>query len=141
MTTTTPTDDANDNPLAVTTRYFDALAAGDLATVGASMADDIEWHQPGDNRFSGVHRGPAAVGAMIAGMGEVSEGTFRLEVTGPMMANGELVAVPVSFTGERADARMDMPGVDLITVRGGRIVRVDLFSGDGAAEDAFWGRA
>lgn len=127
-------------PLAVTTRYFDALATGDLATVAASMADDIEWHQPGDNRFSGVHRGPAEVGAMITGMGDVSGGTFRLEVTAPMMANGELVAVPVRFTGERDGLRMDMTGVDLITVRDGRIVRVDLFSGDGVAEDAFWGK-
>lgn len=71
---------------------------------------------------------------------EVSEGSFQLEVTGPAMVNGELVAVPVRFTGARSDASMDMTGVDLLTVRDGKIVTVHLFSEDGAAEDAFWGR-
>ena len=69
----------------------------------------------------------------------VSEGTFQLTVTGSLMVNGDLVAVPVRFTGQRADASMDMAGVDLLTVRGGKIVEVHLFSEDGSAEDLFWG--
>lgn len=71
----------------------------------------------------------------------VSEGTFELADTGPHMVNGELVAVPVRFTGNRSDTSMDMAGVDLLTVRDGRIVEMHLFSEDAAAEDAFWGRA
>lgn len=55
------------------------------------------------------------------------------------MANGELVAVPVRFSGERADASMDMAGVDLLTIRDGKIIAVHLFSEDSADEDAFWG--
>lgn len=32
------------------------------------------------------------------------------------------------------------PGIDLLTVRAGKVVEVHLFSSDGAAEDQFWGR-
>ncbi|MDT7786240.1 MAG: uncharacterized protein QOF58_4659 [Pseudonocardiales bacterium] len=70
------------SPLAVVTRYFDALESGDFATVSAQFADDIVWHQPGANRFSGTHRGSGAVCEMIGGMMTVSEGTFALATTG-----------------------------------------------------------
>ncbi len=43
------------------------------------------------------------------------------------------------FTGTRADASMDMFGIDLLTVREGKITDVRLFSADGPAEDSFWG--
>jgi len=126
-------------PASVAATYFEALDRGDIPTVMAQFADDVVWNQPGANTFSGVHRGPDEVGALIGGMMTVSEGTFTLVVTGPAMVNGEFVAVPVRFTGKRADGSMDMAGVDLLAVRDGKIVEVHLFSEDGAAEDRFWG--
>lgn len=126
-------------PAAVAATYFDALAQGDIPTVMAQFSTDVVWHQPGANRFSGLHEGIGGVGDLIGGMTTVSEGSFRLTVTGPPMVNGELVAVPVHFTGTRTGASMDQAGVDLLTVRGGEIVEMRLFSEDGAAEDAFWG--
>jgi len=127
-------------PVAVATRYFDALRSGDVPGAMALFSPDVVWHQPGSNRFSGVHRGPAQIGAMLGAMMEVSQGTFELAVTGSPMPNGDLVAVPVRFTGTRDGASMDMAGVDLLTVRDGSIVEVALFSQDGSAEDAFWGQ-
>ena len=127
-------------PAAVAATYFDALGRGDIPTMMAQFSDTVVWHQPGANRFSGDHHGVAGVGALLGGMMEASEGSFQLAVTGPSMVNGELVAVPVRFTGSRAGASMDMSGIDLLTVRDGRIVEVHLFSEDSDAEDAFWGR-
>ncbi len=127
-------------PVAVATRYFDSLRTGDVPGAMALFSPDVVWHQPGDNRFSGVHRGPGEVGAMLGGMMEVSQGSFQLAVTGAPMPNGDLVAVPVRFTGTRDGAGMDMAGLDLLTVRGGSIVEVALFSEDGSAEDTFWGK-
>jgi uncharacterized protein len=124
----------------IATRYFDALRSGDAPGAMALFAPDVVWHQPGSNRFSGVHRGPAQVGDMLGDMMEVSQGTFQLAVTGPPMPNGDRVAVPVRFSGTRDGARMDMAGLDLLTVRDGSIVEVALFSEDGSAEDAFWGQ-
>lgn len=125
----------------VTAAYFDALARGDVPTAMAQLGDDVVWHQPGSNRFSGTHTGPEAVGALIGQMMQVSGGTFALEVTGEPMVNGALVAYPVRFSGRRDGEQMDMPGIDLLTVRDGKIVEVHLFSADGEAEDRFWGAA
>ncbi|MCI2957036.1 nuclear transport factor 2 family protein [Agromyces atrinae] len=128
-------------PVAVATTYFEALGRGDVPAAMALLADDVVWHQPGANRFSGDHTGVAGVGALLGGMMEASEGSFGLAVTGPAMSNGEFVALPVRFTGQRSDAAMDMAGIDLLTVRDGKIAEVHLFSEDGPAEDIFWGRA
>lgn len=127
-------------PADVAATYFDALGSGDVPTAMAQLSPEVVWHQPGANQFSGDHVGVEGVGALLGGMMEASEGSFQLAVTGPAMVNGELVAVPVRFTGTRSGASMDMAGVDLLTVRDGRIVAVHLFSEDGAAEDDFWGR-
>ena len=128
------------SPASVAATYFEALGRGDIPTVMAQFDDSVVWHQPGANQFSGDHVGVGGVGALLGGMMEASQGSFQLVVTGPAMVNGELVAVPVRFTGTRADASMDMAGVDLLTVRDGKIVEVHLFSEDGPGEDAFWGQ-
>lgn len=127
------------SPLAVITRYFDALESGDFATVAATFADDIVWHQPGDNQFSGVHKGGAAVGELLGGMMTVSEGTFALKRNAPLMVNGSIVAAPVGWTAKRSGAEMDVVGVDLLRVADGKVAEVWLFTADPAEEDAFWG--
>lgn len=130
----------NNAPAAVAAAYFEALGRGDVPTAMGLMSPQVVWHQPGANQFSGDHTGMDGVGSLLGGMMDVSAGSFQLVVTGPAMANGELVAVPVRFSGTRADASMDMAGVDLLTIRDGQIIAVHLFSEDGANEDAFWGR-
>ncbi len=128
-------------PAAVAATYFDALGRGDVPTAMAQLSDAVVWHQPGANRFSGDHVGLEGVGALLGGMMEASQGSFQLEVAGPAMVNGPLVAVPVRFSGRRDAVSMDMAGVDLLRVSDGKITEVYLFSEDGAAEDEFWGRS
>jgi uncharacterized protein len=128
-------------PAEVAATYFDALGRGDVPTALAQLSDTVVWHQPGANQFSGDHVGAEGVGALLAGMMAASQGSFQLAVAGPAMVNGELVAVPVRFTGRRDVVSMDMAGVDLLTIREGKIAEVHLFSEDGVAEDAFWGRS
>ena len=126
-------------PADVARIYFEALSRGDVPTVMAQFGETVVWHQPGENRISGVHRGVHSVGSTIGGMMKISEGSFALEVSAPLMVNGDLVAVPVRFTERRTAASMDMAGLDLLTVRDGKIVEMHLVSEDGDAEDAFWG--
>lgn len=127
-------------PAGIAATYFGALAQGDIPTVMAQFSPDVVWHQPGAHQFSGVHTGVDGVGALLGGMMETTAGTFALVVTGPAMVNGEMVALPVRFSGTHGDASMDMAGVDLLTVRDGKIIAVHLFSEDGISEDAFWGQ-
>ncbi|QIM18375.1 nuclear transport factor 2 family protein [Leucobacter coleopterorum] len=127
-------------PITVVTDYFTALAEGRVPDALAKLHPQVQWHQPGQNQFSGVHTGPDAVSTLIGGMMGVSGGTFALAPAGPLMANGALVAAPVHFTGSRNDGvQLDQLGLDLLTVHDGLIVEVHLFSADGPAEDAFWG--
>src|SRR5688500_20159662 len=86
-------------PLDVARKYFEALSAKDFATVAGMFADNIVWHQPGANQFSGTRRGGEAVGEMLGGMMSVSQGTFEISLTGSLAANGSLVAAPLRFSG------------------------------------------
>ncbi|MFC7360797.1 nuclear transport factor 2 family protein [Nocardioides astragali] len=54
--------------------YFTAIR--DMDTVAGSLAEDVVWHQPGSNRFSGDHAGRDAVFAMLGQMMQVSAGSF-----------------------------------------------------------------
>jgi len=129
------------DPTTVVERYLAAVATNDMATMADLIDQDVTWHQPGANRFSGVHQGQGAAFGLVGAMVEATAGTFRLEVTGPSMANGDLVAVPVRFTGTQGDTTMDLTGLDLHRVTDGRITEVWLFGHDQPAEDAFWGPA
>ncbi|MBB3037054.1 nuclear transport factor 2 family protein [Hoyosella altamirensis] len=120
--------------------YFQAVQSGDFATVGALLADDVLWHQPGANQFSGNHQGRDAVFAMLGAMMQASEGSFAIDTIHNFMSNGDLVAAPLHFAGRRDDAAMAMDGVDLLRINDGKITEMWLFSADPAAEDAFWGQ-
>ncbi|MFF5521448.1 nuclear transport factor 2 family protein [Streptomyces coeruleorubidus] len=125
--------------LRIARQYADAVSAKDFATVTGLFADDIVWHQPGNNRFSGTHRGAAVIGEMFSGMMTVTDGTFALEPTMEPMVNGSLVAAPVHFSAKRDGVEMEMNGVDLLRIEGERVAEVWLFSAGQQGEDDFWG--
>ena len=120
--------------------YIQAVQQGDQASLGELLSPTITWHQPGDNRFSGIHSGIAAVGGLIGQMMAVSEGSFAITAANRFLANGDLVAVEIEFAGARGGAKMSQPGIDLLRISDGKIVEVWLFSSDPAEEDAFWGK-
>ncbi|MGW0706408.1 nuclear transport factor 2 family protein [Streptomyces sp. NPDC002643] len=90
-----------DAVLVVARRYVDAVSAKDFAAVVGLFADDILWHQPGDNAVSGTYGGGAAVGRMLAAQVTATGGTFELQATGDPMVNGVLVAIPIHFSADQ----------------------------------------
>ena len=120
--------------------YIKAVQTGDQATLGSIISPDVVWHQPGNNQFSGTHRGMAALGPMLGKMMEASKGTFTISCADHYMANGDWVAITLEFTGEANGIKLKQPGVDLVRIEGGKIVEVRLFSSDQHQEDAFWGQ-
>lgn len=120
--------------------YFQAVQTGDMAGLGGLLDEQIVWHQPGANQFSGDHVGQGAVFQMLGGMMETSQGTFAIDKIYSLMGNRDLVAAYIHFTGRRGDTSMAMDGMDLLRVHNGKITEMWLFSGDQSAEDAFWGR-
>ena len=119
--------------------YCHAVQTGDMATLGDLLDVAIVWHQPGANQYSGDHRGRDAVFQMLGGMMAATQGTFAIDQIHSLMANGDLVAARIHFTGNRGDTSMAMDGVDVLRFNGGKIVEMWLFSDDQNAEDAFWG--
>ena len=119
--------------------YFSNLAEGRVPEALALFADDVIWHQPGANKFSGTHTGPDAVASILGQMVEDTSGTFIVAPTGPAMVNEDHVTVPLSFSGTKGNESLNQPGIDLFIVRDGRIAEVYLFSSDPDAEDRFWG--
>ncbi len=93
---------SDQTPAAVAAAYFDALGRATCRPRWRSWGEAVVVHQPGANRFSGDHVGAAGVGALLGAMMEASQGSFQLAVTGPAMVNGDLVAVPVRFSGSAA---------------------------------------
>lgn len=128
------------NNIDIAKTYIKAAQTGDQATLGSIISPDVVWHQPGNNQFSGTHRGMAAVGAMLGKMMEASKGTFTITRADHYMANGDWVAITLEFAGVANGIKLKQPGVDVIRIEGGKIVEVCLFSSDQAQEDAFWGR-
>lgn len=128
--------------LTTVVNYLTALDKGDIPTAFSAFAEDVKWHQPGNNKFSGLKIGAGQIGEMIGQMMADTQGSFTLAPNGNLMVNGNLVACPVRFSGKKADgSQMDMTGIDLFEVVDGKIQTVWLFSEDQTAEDAFWGRA
>lgn len=123
----------------VVTAYAQALSTGDVPTAFAHFSSGINWHQPGNNRFSGVKRGAEEIGRMLGAMMEATKGSFALKSDGNIMSNGAFVAMPVRFSGTIEDRHIDMRGVDLFEVKDGKITGVWLFSDDQGLEDEFWG--
>lgn len=128
------------NNIEIAKSYIKAIQTGDQATLGSLISPEVIWHQPGNNQFSGTHRGMAVVGPMLGKMMEVSQGTFAITRADHFMANGDWVAITIEFAGQANGLKLEQPGVDLIRIEGGKIVEVRLFSSDPAQEDAFWGK-
>ena len=120
--------------------YIKAVQNGDQATLGNLLSPQVIWHQPGNNQFSGTKKGIAEFGAMMGGMMAKSEGSFAITNAHRYLANGNLVAIEIEFSGQREGAKVDQAGIDLLRVQDGKIVEVWLFSSDSEQEDNFWGR-
>lgn len=127
-------------PRDVASRYFDFIDVGDTPRALSLLTPDAVWHQPGENRFSGVYVGYVAIASLFAGLTEVSEGTLHVALTDFPMMTGQHVACSVFFRAQRAGATIATQGVDVFTIQGDKISAVHRFSNDLYTEDEFWGK-
>ena len=125
--------------LEVFNQYNEGLINGDFDAVFASLADDIKWHQPGNNSSSGIVTGKELLGAHLGKFAELSNGTFKV-ITNWVSDNANFVAANVTFLADRGNGDiLNMNGIDLFRIESGKIKEVWLFSSNQAMEDAYWG--
>lgn len=119
-------------------QFYTALAQGNFETVGALLADDLVWHQPGKGALSGVYNGKQNVFVHLGKMAQLSNGTFAIDQVDYVTENGDLVVASIEFAVSASGNSMQMKGVDLFRFENDLIKEVWLFSERIDEEDRFW---
>ena len=102
-------------------RVYGAYMQGDRDAVRAAFDPGIRWHNSGYDPTAGTLDGPDAVLAYL--MGENHMEDYRLEVI-DMLASDERVAVVAKTSGRIGDQALVNQFVQLLHLRGGRVVEV-----------------
>lgn len=123
----------------VVASYFEALANGELEKALSSFTAETKWCQPGNNKFAGLKNNLDEIINMFQGIMSDTSGNMQVRPNGKMLESGNLIAVPVWFTAKTETKSMDLGGLDLFEVKGGKVVQVWTFSDDQSVDDEFWG--
>jgi uncharacterized protein len=115
-------------------REYDAFAREDLTSLDEIFADDIVYHVPGHNPFSGDYRGKEAVYELFR---QDRHASFRSEIH-DILANDRHAAALTVVHGARQGRILEDITVHVVHVVDGRITEAWFFPGDQAASDASW---
>ena len=126
--------------LQIVSRFLTAVQKGDNEILGSLLHPDIQWSQPGSNRFSGMKKSITEAFQMVGGMYEVSGNTLALTDIKEVAINGNDVACLVHWKAVANGKELDVDNIDVYTVEGGKIVKAVVFSADIEIEDSFWGK-
>jgi ketosteroid isomerase-like protein len=118
-------------------RGYDAYAKGDMATLTEMLSADVVWHAPGNNPFSGEHRGRDAVFAMFARTAALSGGTHRIELH-DVLANDEHAVALIRETASRQGKELDLLETAVYHISNGKATEAWAFLYDQRASDEFW---
>ncbi len=115
---------------------FQAFGQGDPAAMGAVLHDDAVWHNAGDHRFAGDHRGPEAIARQLQELASIAAIEARPH---DVLASDDHVVVLVDFRATRGDQVVVGQLVVVCHVDDGKISEAWSIPYDQAAENAFWG--
>ena len=117
-------------------RYADAWLAGDTATMGSIMADDVSLHLFGHSPLAGTHRGKATVFEVI---GKVQLLTNRKTIEiHDVLVGRDHAAILVRERFENSQGTLDLDRVFLYHLRDDRITDIYVYDEDQTAVDTFW---
>lgn len=119
-------------------QVFDAISREDMASFFALLHEDIELVEPESLPVGGVHVGHAAV---LNGVFKPMGRKFQVRVlrssvigSGPVFA----ASADVQFTSRKTGAVLVMPYVELHTVRGDKLSRLEVYPQDTQQLIEFW---
>lgn len=114
---------------------YDARARRDWEGVSRLLVDDVVWHAPGEEDFSGDHRGRDGVLAHLQKLIEVTRDTFQLAPEA-FLHSAEHSAVLVRWSAEREGRRVEGSEIAVYRFDDERIAEV-WFHPDGYDPEAF----
>jgi hypothetical protein len=121
---------------------YGALASMDANEIAKYWAEDMVWLVPGHNPLSGWYHGRQAFIDFMARVGELSGGSFNMEVI-TIMCNDEYSCDVTRNMGTRAgddDVKLDIDVAHVLRWRDGKVIagKGGIF-GDGTDQyDHFW---
>lgn len=119
-------------------RGYDAFSRGDMETIAAIFADDIEWNIPGRSPLAGQRKGKTEVFDFFAQLSDLTENTFAVELV-DVLANDDHVVALTHETARRADRVLDIDGAHIWRVHSDKAVSFTGLASDQYAEDEFYG--
>jgi len=125
--------------LQVVTDFVNAVQQVNLEKLGALLHPEINWEQPGNNRFSGTKKSSGEVFQMVGGMFEVSQNTMSLAAIKTIAVHGDQASVVLTWKASRPGAELHTDNVDVYTVKDGKIVAAKIYAEDIRQENIFWG--
>ena len=126
----------NSDSLKVVQNFFAAYGAGDMAKLRDYVAEDVEWHIPGQHKLAGTKKGIDAFTSFFAKLGAAG---FKAEVM-ILAANENYVIDAHRGWSTKAGENIDLNWVLLYQIEEGKIKRVQNFSGDLYKSDQFFDR-
>src|SRR5215467_13307302 len=122
--------------LALGRQFLEALGAQDWAAMRALVTADVTWSFPGEARISGVAEGPDAV---VAKSRAIASSGVHIELLN-VMAGVNGAAISLHNTAAAEDGRsLDQYLVTVLTVRDGKINKIDSFLSDPPKIAAYFG--
>ena len=112
---------------------YAARARRDWDAVGSLFADEVGWHEPGEEDHSGDFRGRDEVVTLLEKLVTITDGTFQLEPEAFLNLD-EHSAVLVRWWGEREGRRSDGREIGVYRLRDGKIAEVWFYNEPSDAE-------
>jgi len=113
---------------------LDAFTRGDPESLADLFAEDIVWHAPGDNPYSGTFVGKQATMERMKRMAK--EGIVWDFAIHDVLANDDHVVVLIDATLVKGSASIHGRQVQVMHIRDGKMTEVWATNEDQAANDA-----
>ncbi len=105
---------------AVIRAFYAARGRSDTAALRDLLDADVRWHEPGEEDYSGTHRGRETVIGLLDDLQRVTGGTFTLEPTGFLTTHEHVVAT-ISWSARRGKTYVAGQEVAVYRIAAGRI--------------------
>jgi len=128
-----------EHPNAIRIRgLFAAFQTRDLDAIRSALSETAVWHFPGrTGKLAGAHSGHAGIFGFLARVGELTGGSFELELES-VIANDDYGVAFFRGRGRRGGRELDNPTCLKIRLQDGRATEIWEFVWDLYAVDEFW---
>jgi hypothetical protein len=118
-------------------RGFEAFNKGDVATLTELIASDCVQHMPGNNRFTGDHKGRDTILAMYGEFAQLTNGTMKAQLDEVYASDHGAVAI-YTGKGKRSGMTLNEKTALVFQLLNGKVIDLDQVPLNGEVNDAFW---